>query len=143
MASYGRRTAQETLEQLAAHARTGGGDFVQGQVAGYQDALARIGREPVGGMAQQGRVSFVPLAARPTEVQVDTSVYRGYHGAEPRGRANWTFVIGKIRQEFSDEPALYRPADQHGVSTLPYSKAVKYAVAEAKRRGASVVGIAP
>lgn len=142
-AAYGRRAVRETLEQLAAHARGGGGDFVRGQVAGHEDTLAKIDRESARGATQRGYVSFAPLAERPTEVQVDTSVYRGHHGAEPRGRADWTFVLGKIRYELSGDPALYRPADARGVASLPYGKAKEYAIAEAKRRGVAIVGVAP
>jgi hypothetical protein len=143
-ASYGRKTVRETLDQLEAYARSGGGDFVQGQVAGYRDTLAGLNRWSTGD-AQAGRVSFASpgTSTGSKEVRVDTSFYRGYHGAGPRGRGDWAFMIGKVKYELSDDPALYRPASARGVSELPYGKAREYAVAEARRRGASVVGLAP
>lgn len=80
---------------------------------------------------------------RRPDVKVDTSSYRGSHGAEPRGRANWTFVIGKRTYSTSDDPAIYRPAQARGVASLSYAEARKHAVAEAVRRGVSLVGVAP
>lgn len=142
-AAYGRKTVRETLEQLAAHARSGVGDFVRGQVAGYQDTLAALDRGSTSSSMQRGYVSFAPPGGRPTEVRVDTSVYRGYHGVEPRGRGDWTFAIGKVKYEFSDDPAIYRPASARGLPALAYGKAKEHAVAEARRRGTSVVGLAP
>lgn len=75
-------------------------------------------------------------------VEVDTSWYRRMHGAEPRGRGNWVFVIGKRSYEHSDDRALYRPAQGHP-GGIPYASAKKHAIAEAKRRHLSLVVVSP
>jgi len=93
-------------------------------------------------------LAAVGTRGRSAKVTVDTTVYRRNHGAEPRGFGNWLFVIGGRSYEYSDDPALYRPAGTHGALRggrvgLPYSEAKKHAIAEARRRGASVVGVGP
>jgi len=85
---------------------------------------------------------------RGTGVEVDTSFYRRNHGAEPRGSGNWTFVIGKREYAYSDDPALYRPAVSRGVykgghPSMPFAKAKEHAISEAKRRGATIIGVGP
>lgn len=128
---YNRASARATLDQLQAYARN---DFDLGQVEGYRDAL--------GDVSAYGWSA--PEASSPTradEVKVDTTIYRQTHGAEPRGRADGTFVIGKASYDLSDDPALYRPARARGVKDLPYAKARDHAIAEAKRRRAVVVGV--
>ena len=96
---------------------------------------------------RRGHVRASAHATR-RQVEVDTSVYRRYHGAEPRGASNWTFVIGKREYEHSDDPALYRPAVARGVykggrPSMSFAKAKEHAIAEAKRRGASIIGVGP
>lgn len=81
-------------------------------------------------------------------VEVDTSVYRRTHGAEPRGSGNWKFVIGAREYAYGDESDLYRPAESRGAykagrPQLSFAKAKEHAIAEAKRRGVTVVGVAP
>lgn len=133
-ANYGRASVRATLDQLRAFARR---DFDLGQVAGYEQVLEppfatyHVARDPL---------------PKSSKVEVDTSAYRRNHGSEPKGFANWTFVIGKLDYDRSDDPALYRPAQergahQKGVIGLPYSKAKELAIAEAKRRGMLIVGV--
>lgn len=133
-ANYGRASVRATLDQLRAFARR---DFDLGQVAGYERVLEppfatySVEREPL---------------PKGTKIEIDTSSYRRNHGSEPRGFANWTFVIGKRDYDRSDDPALYRPAQERGAHKggtvgLPYGKAKEYAIAEAKRRGMFVVGV--
>jgi len=98
--------------------------------------------------ARRGRAGSYHATRRQAGVEVDTSVYRRYHGAEPRGFGDWTFVIGKREYERSDDPALYRPAVARGAQKagrtgLSFARAKEYAIAEAKRRGTTVVGVAP
>jgi hypothetical protein len=81
---------------------------------------------------------------RAEAVRVDTSIYRRYHGSDPRGKGDWLFAIGKVDVDLGPEdPAWYRPARTHAVSALPFAKARDYAVAEAKRRGETIVGVSP
>jgi hypothetical protein len=134
-ANYGRASVRATLDQLRAYARR---DFDLGQVAGYARVL-----EPVFATYSDAR-DPLPKGAH---VEVDTGAYRRNHGSEPKGFANWTFVIGKSSYDRSDDPAIYRPAQERGAHKgglvgLPYSKAKEYAIAEAKRRGMLVVGVA-
>ncbi len=70
-----------------------------------------------------------------TKVVVDTGPYRRNHGAEPRGRGRWRFLIGKSSYDRVDDPALYSP----GATDLPYPKAREYATREAVRRGETTV----
>jgi hypothetical protein len=81
-------------------------------------------------------------------VEVDTSAYRRSHGSEPRGSGNWKFVIGAREYGYGDASDLYRPAESRGAykagrPQLSFAKAKAYAIAEAKRRGATLVGVAP
>lgn len=108
---------------------------------GYRFELSEL-RAPKRG----GRSSHA--TRRGAGVEVDTSVYRRYHGAEPRGFGDWAFVIGKREFEYSDDPALYRPAQARGAHKggrpgLSFANAKTHAIAEAKRRGATIVGVAP
>jgi hypothetical protein len=57
-------------------------------------------------------------------------------------------VIGAREYAYGDESDLYRPAEARGAHKagrpqLSFAKAKKYAIAEARRRGATVVGVAP
>ncbi len=133
--NYGRATVRATLDQLRAYARR---DFDLGQVAGYEHVL-----EPPFATYSDPRA---PLP-RGAKIEIDTSSYRRNHGSEPKGFGDWTFVIGKRDYDRSDDPAIYRPAQERGarksgVTGLPYSKAKEYAIAEAKRRRMLVVGVA-
>ena len=81
---------------------------------------------------------------RRAPIKLDTSVYRRLHGAEPRGSGNWTFVIGKREYAYNDDPAIYRPAEsQAGYPEMSFARARDLAIAEARRRGAVIVGVAP
>ena len=138
---YGRADVKVTLDQLRAYARN---DFDLGQVAGYENVLngqtERV-TELAGKIELLGKILAARRPKRGGDVEVDASLYRRYHGVEPRGRADWTFVIGKLDQGGKDDPALYRPARDRGAADLPYSKARDFAIAEARRRGASLVGV--
>jgi hypothetical protein len=133
-ANYGRASVRATLDQLRAFASR---DFDLGQVAGYEHAL----EPPFAAYSIAG----APLP-KGTKIKVDTSAYQMNHGSPPKGFANWTFIIGKRSYDRSDDPAIYRPAQERGaqkggVVGLPYNKAKEYAVAEAKRRSKLVVGV--
>ena len=85
---------------------------------------------------------------RQAPIKLDTSVYRRLHGAEPRGSGNWTFVIGKREYAYNDDPAIYRPAESQGTHKtghpeMSFARACDLAIAEARRRGAVIVGVAP
>lgn len=75
-------------------------------------------------------------------VEVSTAAYRRSHGAEPRGRGGWMFVMGKEDYDYLDEvDAQGRKvvwSVPHGMS---FGEAKKAAVAEARRRGISLVGV--
>ena len=133
-ANYGRTSVRSTLDQLKAFARR---DFDLGQVAGYENVL-----EPPFATYTVG--TSLPKGSK---IEVDTSAYQMNHGSPPKGFANWTFLIGKRSYDRSNDPAIYKPAQERGAHKgglvgLPYSKAKEYAIAEAKRRGMLVVGVA-
>lgn len=95
-----------------------------------------------------GFVGSSHATRRRADVEVDTSAYRRTHGAEPRGSGNWKFVIGAREYAYGDESDLYRPAESRGAykagrPQLSFAKAKEYAIAEAKRRGATIVGVGP
>lgn len=79
---------------------------------------------------------------------VDTSVYRRSHGAEPRGFGVWAFVFA-TRTELGPTATLVDSlCDKPGLAwvmtqSLTFGQAKKAALAEAKRRGANVVGVCP
>ncbi len=131
---------EQTRAQALANARSEG--FSAHQLDAIEDGWDAERRDTThGGFAGSSH-------ATRRQVEVDTSVYRRYHGAEPRGSGNWTFVIGKREYEHSDDPALYRPAESRGVykagrPEMPYAKAKEHAIAEAKRRGATIIGVSP
>jgi hypothetical protein len=100
---------------------------------------AELDRDIAETLAGLGSKAEVYWGDRP--VVVDTSAYRQTHGAEPRGRANWIFVMGKRTYKYSDDPAIYRPAAAYG--TLPFARAKALAIAKAKREGVELVGVAP
>jgi hypothetical protein len=100
---------------------------------------AQLDRDIAEALAGLGRKAEVYWGDRP--VVVDTSTYRQTHGAEPRGRGNWTFVMGKRTYEYSDDPAIYRPAVHP--AGLPFARAKALAIAKAKREGVELVGVAP
>jgi hypothetical protein len=107
--------------------------------------IARFARGKRAPLMQPGSK---PRPRRRAGVEVDTSDYRRTHGAEPRGFFNWKFVIGAREYTYGDESDLYRPAESRGAQKagrtgLSYARAKKYAIAEAKRRGATIVGVAP
>ena len=110
---------------------------------------AQLNREIAEALSDTRRVrSGASAHATRRQVEIDTSVYRRYHGAEPRGASNWTFVIGKREYAHSDDPALYRPAVSRGVykggqPSMSFAKAKEHAIAEAKRRGATIIGVGP
>ena len=84
------------------------------------------------------------VRTRGYEPKIDASVYRRYHGAEPRGFGRWTFVMGKTAYEHTDDPALYRPFGMKGgVEGLTYHRAKAHAIAEGKRRGVAIIGVSP
>ena len=110
----------------------------------------RRAKKFLAGLRSSGKADASPVGTRgrSAKVTVDTTVYRRNHGTEPRGFGNWLFVIGARSYAYSDDPALYRPAEVHGTRRgghvgLSYSEAKRHAIAEARRRGASVVGVGP
>jgi len=82
-----------------------------------------------------------------TKVVVCTSVYRRNHGAEPRGRGSWAFVMGAENYTNCDERdaegrlVLFWPRDASGSSSMLFAAARKLAIAEAKRRGVMLVAV--
>lgn len=77
-------------------------------------------------------------------IKIDSSVYRRTHGAEPRGRGSWAFVMGATDYEFVDQKdAQGRPLVWFAPASLTFSEAKKAAIAEAKNRGVTVVGVGP
>lgn len=79
-------------------------------------------------------------ATKPT---VSTTVYLRNHGAEPRGRGSWCFVMGAEDFSFSDDPRLFWAKSEDGASSMTFAEARKLALTEAARRGVTVVGVAP
>jgi hypothetical protein len=136
---YARRMEQ-TKAQALANARAEG--FAAHQLGTVEEGWEAEGLDTIhGGFAGSSH-------ATQRQVELDTGVYRRTHGAEPRGTANWTFVIGKREYAYSDDSALYQPAESRGVykkgrPEMPFARAKEYAIAEAKRRGATIVGVAP
>lgn len=126
-----RAEMREVLRGLSRAART---DYDRGMLAAYSEMLGDGPRSH--------------STRRHAGVEVDTSAYRRTHGAEPRGFGNWKFVIGAREYGYGDESDLYRPAEARGAQKagrtgLSFAKAKEHAIAEAKRRGAVVVGVAP
>lgn len=87
-------------------------------------------------------------ATKPAKVEIDTSVYRSNHGVQPRGRGSWAFVMGredyKTNDEIDDEgrPLVWWARSADGQTSMPFTDAKKLAVAEAQRRGVTLVGVA-
>lgn len=76
-------------------------------------------------------------------VRFDTSAYRSSHGAEPRGRGSWGFVMGKLDYELVDEKdAQGRARLWFAPGSMTFGEAKKLARAEARARGVSLVGVA-
>jgi len=140
---YARRMGQ-TRAQALVNARTEG--FAEYQLGAVEDGWhAERSDTTQGGFPS---ADSAHATRRRSQIELDTSVYRRLHGAEPRGSGNWTFVIGKREYEYNDDPAIYRPAEAgplRGGITRPMSfgRARELAMAEAKRRGAVIVGVAP
>lgn len=89
-----------------------------------------------------GNTNTTP-AAKKTPVTLSTRVYESNHGAEPRGRGSWCFVMGAADFNFSDDPRLFWAKDEHGSASMTFAAAVKVAVAEARKRGVTLMGVAP
>lgn len=78
------------------------------------------------------------------KIEFDTSVYRRTHGAAPRGSGTWAFVMGKVDYSFVDEKdAQGRPLVYFAPGGVAFGYAKNLARQEAKRRGVSLVGVAP
>jgi hypothetical protein len=94
---------------------------------------SQLDAEIAQGLAEFGKRAEVYWGDR--EIKVDDTAYRRAHGgAAPRGRGDWTFVIGTRR---------YQPGAARGAKGLPYAKAKGYAIAEAKRHGELSVILEP
>ncbi len=84
-------------------------------------------------------------------IEVSTRTYVMSHGAAPRGRGHWAFVMGKLDYEFCDEvdskgrSVVFYPTVPSGMSSgnMPFAMAKKLAIAEAHRRGLRLVAVAP
>lgn len=81
--------------------------------------------------------------ATKTSVTLSTRVYTNNHGAEPRGRGSWCFVMGAADFNFSDDPRLFWARDEHGSMSMTFAAARKLALVEAAKRGVTFVGVAP
>ncbi len=66
------------------------------------------------------------------KLEVHTSEYMMTYGREPRGRGVWAFVFDRVH----DKP-------WYAIGQMTYGEAKKLALAEAKRRGARFVEVAP
>lgn len=77
-----------------------------------------------------------------TKPTLSTTVYRRNHGAEPRGRGSWCFVMGAEDFDFSDDPRLFWAKTDTSTS-MTFAEARKLALGEAARRGVTLVGVAP
>jgi len=140
---YARRMGQ-TKAQALVNARTEG--FADYQLAAVEDGWHAERSDTIHGGLPSADSSHA--TRRRPQVELDTSVYRRLHGAEPRGSGNWTFVIGKREYAFNDDPAIYRPAESQGsyragYPEMSFARARELALAEARRRGAVIVGVAP
>lgn len=96
---------------------------------------------------------FESVVARPTPERVaptcDTSVYRKNRGAEPRGNGSWAFAfgmrtgLGPTAATASEIARSTSHASAWGVAGTTFAAAKKKALAEAKRRGATLVVVIP
>ena len=78
------------------------------------------------------------------QVKIDTSVYRRSHGAEPRGRGSWAFTMGATDYQFVDQKdAQGRKLVWFAPSSSLFGEAKKLAIAEAKARGVTIIGVCP
>lgn len=75
-------------------------------------------------------------------VTLSTRIYRSNHGAMPRGRGNWAFVMGKEDYVTVDErDAAGRLVVWWAPNQFTFADAARLARAEAKMRGCSLVGV--
>lgn len=65
-------------------------------------------------------------------VVVDTRYYENNYGKAPRGRGGWAFCSVDVRRPDYLDHVIWTPS-------LPYGEARKFAVAEAAKRGVSVL----
>ncbi len=142
--AFGRyaRRMEQTKAQALVSARAEG--FASHQLAAVEDGWEAERSDTIHG----GFPGNSHATRRGAVVEVDTSAYRRTHGAEPRGSGNWKFVIGAREYTYGDESDLYRPAEARGAykaghPQLPFARAKEHAIAEAKRRGATIIGVAP
>lgn len=136
---YARRMEQ-TRAQALVNARTEG--FAEHQLGAVEEGWHAERSDTIHGGFPSADSSHATRRRAP--IKLDTSVYRRLHGAEPRGSGNWTFVIGKREYAYNDDPAIYRPAEsQAGYPEMSFARARDLAIAEARRRGAVIVGVAP
>ena len=136
---YARRMEQ-TRAQALVNARTEG--FAEHQLGAVEEGWHAERSDTIHGGFPSADSSHATRRQAP--IKLDTSVYRRLHGAEPRGSGNWTFVIGKREYAYNDDPAIYRPAEsQAGYPEMSFARARDLAIAEARRRGAVIVGVAP
>lgn len=77
-------------------------------------------------------------------VRFDTETYRRSHGAEPRGRGSWAFIMGARDYVTVDQKdAGGRKLVWFAPGSLTFGAAKKLAAAEAKTRGVTFVAVAP
>lgn len=78
------------------------------------------------------------------KVTVDASVYARNHGAQPRGRGSWAFVMGALDYDRVDElDEQGRKRVWFAPAPLTFAEAKKLALVEARARGVTVVGVGP
>lgn len=140
---YARRMEQ-TRAQALVNARTQG--FAEHQLGAVEEGWHAERSDTIHGGFPSADSAHATRRRAP--IKLDTSVYRRLHGAEPRGSGNWAFVIGKREDAYNDDPAIYRPAELQGTHKAGYpemsfARARDLAIAEARRRGAVIVGVAP
>ena len=77
-------------------------------------------------------------------MRLDTTTYIREHDRAPRGLGSWAFIMGAVDFDRLDEKdALGREVLWWAPAPLTFAAAKKLALAEARVRGVSVVGVAP
>lgn len=122
------------------------GDFLAANAEMPAGDLAEIVEAISGSEVYRGGGGAAPSfeLRRASSIRIDDSAYRSSHGAAPRGRGSWAFVMGKSDYSFVDEKdAQGRAVVWFAPGALLFGQAKKLALAEARSRGVSLIGVAP